>query len=37
MVKAVKLEKLKFYDVKGKTKFTSDKYKFVSYQGNRNV
>ena len=28
-------EKLKFYDVKGKKKFTSDKYKFVTKKTKR--
>ena len=28
-------EKLKFYDVKGKKKFTSDKYKIVEKKGRR--
>jgi hypothetical protein len=28
-------EKLKFYDVKGKKKFTSDKYKVVEKKGRR--
>jgi hypothetical protein len=35
MVKVVKLEKLKFYDVKGKKKFTSDKYKYVTKKTKR--
>lgn len=28
-------EKLSFYDVKGKKKFTSDKYKFVTKSGRK--
>jgi len=32
---AEKLEKLKFYDVKGKKKFTSDKYRIVTKKGRR--
>lgn len=31
----LKLERLKFYDVKGKKKFMSDKYKIVVRKGRR--